>query len=526
MSAQSQDRSLNGAFDQLSRRLAGFDEVIATAHALADRLGAQAGDGGRNDAFREILVMAEIARRWGPRAARLFADGHHFLNGADDDGGENRALEAGLAIGRQAKSWEEVVDLARRETLGSPAASGETPDDGKAAARKAAAEMWKPGEADPLDRDVKNWSKKDLAMVMAHKDYSRPNAPSAKLRHDQARRYFELHRDDPDDNGELTKAIFEVNQPGHGKTAAPEGSLQRFRDELVKVDDPAEDIALKPVHSWTEDEAKQVMARRIRMPGHDPRAQELADKETAWFKNIYGEAPVKHDPFGKMIEPKPVMPIPGRSTPALDADGRPLHESLLQVGQDVAEAAGDKGEYLSNAIRGLQSGINLLNGLRDEFAADAAAEEERVYVPASMSRVAEDGEVGPQTRGALRRALAKFGLGKVKEGLALGRFRDYAKGGVSGDYGDLDKASDETLGRLYRDPEAKLGKTSPRMEVEALQETVNQLGSETYGPESWDPVQVDGWIGDETKAAFNLVAKSVHPDRFAKRLAENLGLQW
>ncbi|MEO5338661.1 MAG: hypothetical protein H7841_17510 [Magnetospirillum sp. WYHS-4] len=53
---------------------------MQAAHHETRSSGLPADDGGPGNAYKHILITAEIARRMGPMAAKLLSDGHETMN--------------------------------------------------------------------------------------------------------------------------------------------------------------------------------------------------------------------------------------------------------------------------------------------------------------------------------------------------------------------------------------------------------------------------------------------------------------
>jgi hypothetical protein len=77
-------------------------------------------ENGPADAYRHILLAAELTRRFGETIAREFLDQHELSGNADGQTPEAEVMdrannEIGVQIGRTAQSWSEVVSSARTE---------------------------------------------------------------------------------------------------------------------------------------------------------------------------------------------------------------------------------------------------------------------------------------------------------------------------------------------------------------------------------------------------------------------------
>ena len=171
--------------------------------------------------------------------------------------------------------------------------------------------------------------------------------------------------------------------------SSPEAS--KFLDEVAKPGSPADEILLKPVSRWTDDELGVVMGTRLDLPSGHPDRNRMADKETEFFKRFHGDGTTP--------------PIPKDPTPARAPDGGDLGSALRRVGAHVVRAAGRDG--LPPALGDLQRGIN--------FKRDAA------------TALKVDGAFGPRTHSALRRATADLGSAGVERLFALGRFHGFAE---------------------------------------------------------------------------------------------------
>ncbi|MEE8393485.1 MAG: hypothetical protein V3R66_04010, partial [Rhodospirillales bacterium] len=271
-----------------------------------------------------------------------------------------------------------------------------------------------------------------------------------------------------------------------------------------------DEVLLKRPETWTEQEVRDVMAERNRRPGHDPEFDEIVDKERQWFSHFYGDKPAETDETGRMIEPQAIVPIPNKPAKPKDADGGDLGESLKRLGTHVAGAA--KADGLASAIKALQGGLNVINRGR--------AKKERP----SFSMLKEDGLFGPRTKSALKKTAAKHGAARAEEGLALGRFRDFARHSQKkNEAGGLGMFTAKTMSPLFRDPRAGLSEGSPRVESSVLQETVNDLGSSHFGRDKWKPLKEDGWIGPKSEDAFGKVARAAGPEKITERFGGFLG---
>ena len=134
----------------------------------------------------------------------------------------------------------------------------------------------------------------------------------------------------------------------------------------------------------------------------------------------------------------------------------------------------------------------------------------------------EDGDFGPKSRMAARRAVRALGAGKAEERLGLGRFASFVeRANKSGSASGLAFETERALGPLLgaRRTRRRLGAARstafdgaafPRPEAVALQETLNEIGARTIGSD-FKPLREDGWIGPKTTGVFRNVARAVGP---------------
>ena len=276
-----------------------------------------------------------------------------------------------------------------------------------------------------------------------------------------------------DRKGKETRA--DADDPAN---SSPEA--QKFLDDVVRPGSQADEILLKPVSKWTDDELGVVMGARLDLPSGHPERNRIADKETEFFKRFHSAGATP--------------PIPKDPTPARAPDGGDLGSALRRVGAHVVRAAGRDG--LPPALRDLQRGINLKR--------DAAME------------LKVDGAFGPLTRRALRRATADRGSAAVERLFTLGRFHGFAEdAGLDGPAG-----LKNTLEATFADP----GRT-PARPVGALKRTLNNLGEMHFGRDAWRPLDDgEGRIGPETTSAFAKVLRAAGPKLLTERFGRFLGI--
>ena len=281
--------------------------------------------------------------------------------------------------------------------------------------------------------------------------------------------------------------------------------------ELTKVDHPAEDILYKKPETWTEDEMKQVKKFRFSLTPSDPRFEDIAQRENAWFRHVYTDNPAKPDATGRINEPQPVNPIPKKAAPVKDADGIDFMSGLKRINKRIAHAAKMSGGT-SPAVKSFQRGLNMT--------AQAGADAKDTP---SFHTLKEDGVLGAKTRNAVKRTMADQGTAHAENALALGQLHDYAQNNDKRGFADLAKTTKSAFGPLFHDPAKPLAEKAPRYESVALQEAVNDMGKKQFGADKWQPLKTDGWIGPKTNNAFSHVAKAVDPHSLTERLGCFLG---
>lgn len=301
--------------------------------------------------------------------------------------------------------------------------------------------------------------------------------------------------------------------------AADTPEAKAFMAEVIKEDDPVDDILRKPSGSWTADEAARVMNKRAGLPDGDPRMAKMFRAGQDYFKQAYGDGPMAVDETGRGVDVEPVAAMPRQPTPARDADGTPLQDSLRRAAEwlvrDAAkDGAGNAANKLGFApvVKRLQGGLNIINKL-------ASMNDKGPMSAGSESRLIFDGVMGPKTRGRLRDTITRDGFGRFDEALALGRFRDFAARSRSGGTGgDLGKEMQSSFANLFRAPDAKL--RGPKIESSVLQETLNGFGGKQPG---YTPLKLDGDIGPKTRSAFDLFNKRIGPERLTTGLGRMFG---
>ena len=282
------------------------------------------------------------------------------------------------------------------------------------------------------------------------------------------------------------------------------------------VSSPGLAALLKPVETLTEAEMNDMITSAQSdyrgWKSGDPLKAHTYEKVQDWHVAMYGDGPQQYD-GGKAIPAAPIRPIPDKPTSPVTPDGRDLWQVLGGLGRTVAQVATADG--FETAIQGLQQGLNLLNQN------NPLPQRSPAYGPyTKLDPVKVDGVYGPRTDFAVKQATARLGPEKVKEGLALGRFSNFARTAQKNRTSDgLDTAVGAAFGHLFRDPGDN---QSPKLENGVLQDTLNALGSRTR--DDWQPLKLDNWIGPKTTAAFGQVLEKDDADSLTTAFGRGLGL--
>jgi len=287
------------------------------------------------------------------------------------------------------------------------------------------------------------------------------------------------------------------------------------------------DILAKGPLNVTDEEVRTVMAARQRaIAMGDPDADRLFRFEKAFFDQTFGSGPAEFDETGRMVEPEAIRAVPEKSADVATHDGEPMTTGLGRVAERIAANADKAG--LPNAVRALQAGLNLLGQAAREKPETVAPRDRQVDVKqlaeAAPGQLKEDGRFGDKTRSGARAALAGFGIGRVNDALALGRFRNFAHDTRQDRaHEDVKSVTEEAFGPLFAGPNVPPG--AVRHEAVALQETVNDLGARSADrPGGFEPLKLDGDIAEKTRDAFKRVATEKDPETVTRRMANRLGL--
>jgi hypothetical protein len=157
---------------------------------------------------------------------------------------------------------------------------------------------------------------------------------------------------------------------------------EQFVNALVAKGSEADEILLKRPADWTEDEMAAIMGSEVYGRPDDQIGGFSNDQVTRWHEAAYGA-----DGKPPKVQPK--------SGPKLD-------KPLDAIADGLSKRSGERDRR--HAVMDLQSSINALPSERRGGAADGAD-----FVPTLIV----DGELGPKTHFAVKKAIAGFGAPKV-----------------------------------------------------------------------------------------------------------------
>lgn len=294
---------------------------------------------------------------------------------------------------------------------------------------------------------------------------------------------------------------------------------QALIDQLTRSDGGLEDILAKSPRDLTEAEVRQIAQRRLALPAGAEK--ETLDRfERAFYDDAYGTDPAEADETGRLITPAARRAVNAAPVPARTVDGIDLSRAVGRLAERVADIAETQGSR--DAVRFLQRGLTILN----HAVTEAGGSDGTAPGPADgpmFQDLVDDGDPGPKTRAALRRAAARLGSPKIEEALALGSFEAALRGLADGTSASgLRDVTSASFAELFRDPTA-VGPHIPTEEGESLQMTVNDLGRVLLGPRGFTALREDGIIGPKTEAALRRVLKAAGPRRLTESMGRNLG---
>ncbi|CAA7623034.1 hypothetical protein [Magnetospirillum sp. UT-4] len=509
-------------------------------------------EGGPADAYRHLIWAAELTRLYGEDTARAMLDAKERYGRATDQPADQEAMdrhnnEVGIKLGKESKTFDDVVKGAQRTIDGSR--DGDNPNGN--GATWLPRDQWKKNPTDSQNQELPegqwNWGDKvDWDGKAIKEPYQYPNGgeehrhqgfdPKGDVKFPETDGVLDsLGQSSDAGNGNTGQDPTSANPPTEQQQAtnqepqaAPEQEQKQSEapaDPQVAamvemagkpVDNPGRAALLKPVENLTQPEMMDMINHaqgdyRGWRSG-DPLKYHTYEKVQDWHAAMYGDGPQQYD-GGKPIEPTPIRPIPEQPSPHTTPNGEDLWQATARIGSKVAAVAGSDG--YANAVTGLQRGLNMLN------ASNPLPKRSPAYGPyTGLGPVDEDGQYGPQTDFALKHATARLGPAKVEEGLALGRFNTFARDAQrNGNPDGLEDKTHSIFGPLFR---GSGDDTSPKVEGGVLQETLNDFGSRNR--DDWEPLKVDNWIGPKTTQAFGTVLQDEDADSLTRSFGRGLGL--
>lgn len=228
--------------------------AVGPAYREAANSGLPGLHNGPADAYRHIMGAAEITQRYGEATARIVLEGHE-LDGLIRSGQPWNELEMdrhnnaiGIAIGREAGTFDEVIERAREKIdSATQRAKGETMP------RWLSEGEWKGGGA--------NWPP----------EWKEPKAGDYEF------------------GGE------EHRYPSRKDESAPED---------------VHDILGQPMETWSEEDVLVLQGADAYRNSWDPAFAETHALVGRWYDHFYGNGPVPRDATGRMMDLKPIRPIP------------------------------------------------------------------------------------------------------------------------------------------------------------------------------------------------------------------------
>jgi hypothetical protein len=224
--------------------------------------------------------------------------------------------------------------------------------------------------------------------------------------------------------------------------------------------------------------------RNAQIPARPPRPRKRGNKRPTWLRR-------------------------SRSRPRIAACGRPISANSTRpsrrwrrdlpawtkklLGRDVLVNGADA------AVKGFQRAINA--------STKPPAFDYRWGLGGRQGRIEVDGDLGPQTRAGLGRAIEKQGQDGFSKLYALDQFGRYVKNVDRGraKLDDLEDAIGGTLGQAIQDAS------------ERAQEALNMFAEDRE--ETGAPLKIDGWIGPKTTEAFGTLLRKTSPERVMARFA-------
>lgn len=370
----------------------GLKQISDTALATAEQIGRTRRiiSSGPADAFRHMIFIGELTRRYGPTTAKAMGDIHEFIGSNAGQPANQKAMDThnnalGVEIGQKAKSWEDVVRLARDKM-------SETIEKGN----------------EPSEKSRPYWIN-DVPVNQWAKDWK--TRPIPKLDGgDEGGTYDHSQGHEPDAFARGYAA--QINEISESK------NVDFLREYLTSEGDPEDEALLKD--DLTQDELKRVMMSNAYNDQKDPRFEAVNKRVRWWFEDRFGNRTARTDTAGRIVQPKePRHPAPERPlTSSVAKTGVPLSQEIGKIvgalqksgtrtaappqsvrqkpaKLDSRSRGNDIGSLVPSRIANLQETLNV-----DDLRHDGMVRDEPLRV---------DGIAGPKTRRALRRTVARFG---------------------------------------------------------------------------------------------------------------------
>lgn len=266
---------------------------------------------------------------------------------------------------------------------------------------------------------------------------------------------------------ELKRAWGKIMHDNEEKEQKPAQSEEKTRksyyERYKEHENPLEDLLYKKPEELTKEEVEQ--AHKHSFETQDPEERRRYDKVvTDYYQHNYRNEPQQQDETGKGIEPQAVRQIPEQSSGLLAKSGRPVDDEVKSLSERLQKIEEDP--YHDNGVRGLQRGLNLSG---------------------ATPQLKEDGELGPKTTSAWKRAAINEDTDKLSRSVGVGSMENL----VSKNRGkrllpdELDSSVRTALGE---DGGA------------ALQRSLNETGSKR---ESYEVLKEDNDIREKTASSFN-----------------------
>jgi hypothetical protein len=287
-----------------------------------------------------------------------------------------------------------------------------------------------------------------------------------------------------------------VREPREGTALNPQlknlrlkerNQIIALRADLKKPGTPLQEALLKDPTLWTKDEEFMIGSHfHDTYRAASPESQAIDDLRGIHFKHNSPD----DQPLG--IYDSLVAKTKSRPT---DPDGI----LGIDLGQD-AEIQG-----LDAVVRGLQTGMKFIER------PNGGVKDRRPLSFAGVDGLKVDGEAGPKTVAATRRAVAALGSEAVARATRVGRFDNILRSNP------VEPATlADAAGALFARPGHDGQRRHP---TRSLQEGFNALGHETFKP-NWRLIAEDGAIGPETMQAYGDLRRLYGPGALARYMGE------